>query len=52
MVLNISKEEFMQIKGAVLDEDQHEALKLIKRFVKRLEQQAAQGLKSHLDNSR
>lgn len=49
MVLNISKEEFMQMKGAVLDENRNEALQLIKKFVKRLEQQVFQGLKSHLD---
>jgi hypothetical protein len=49
MVLNISNEEFLQMKGVVLDEDRNEAHELIKKFVKRLEQQAAQGLKSHLD---
>lgn len=49
MVLNISKEEFFRMKGVVLDEDRDEALKLIKKFIKRLEQHAAQGLKSHLD---
>jgi len=49
MVLNISKEEFLQMKGVVLDGDRNDALEMIKKFVKRLEQQAAQGLKSHLD---
>ena len=49
MVLTISNEEFMRMKGAVLDADRDEALELIKAFVKRLEQQSRQGLKSHLD---
>jgi hypothetical protein len=49
MVPTISDEEFLQMKGAVLDGDPDEALELIKTFVKRLEQQSRQGLKSHLD---
>lgn len=49
MVLTISEEEFVRMRGAVLDADHDEALDLIKAFVKRLEQQARQGLKSHLD---
>lgn len=49
MILTISDEEFMRIKGAVLDEDRDEALELIKAFVKHLEQQSRQGLKSHLE---
>jgi len=49
MVLTVSEEEFMRMKGAVLDEDRDEALELIKAFVKRLEQQSRQGLKSHLE---
>ena len=49
MVLSITEEEFIQMKAAVLDGDLGEALRLIKAFVKRLEQQGQQGLKSHLD---
>jgi len=49
MVLTISQEEIMRMKGAVLDGDREAALDLIKTFVKRLEQQSHQGLKSHLD---
>jgi hypothetical protein len=49
MVLTISQEEFMRMKGAVLDADRDEALELMKLFMKRLEQQSRQGLKSHLD---
>lgn len=49
MVLTISEDEFMQMKMAVLDKDSDEALRLVKEFVKRVELQAQQGLKSHLD---
>jgi hypothetical protein len=49
MVLTIIDHEFMEMKAAALDNDGKEALKLIKEFIKRLEQQAGQGLKSHLD---
>ncbi len=49
MVLTISEDEFMQMKMAVLYNDRDEALRLVKEFVKRLELQAQQGLKSHLD---
>jgi hypothetical protein len=49
MVLTISEEEFIQMKRVLLDEDREEALRLIKRLVARLEQQAQGGLKSHLD---
>lgn len=51
MVPTISIEEFMRMKGAVLDEDRDEALELMKAFIKRLEQQSRQKLKSHLDGS-
>lgn len=49
MVLTILDEEFMRIKGALLDKDRNETFELIKMFVKRLEQQSRQGLKSHLE---
>ncbi|MFP4086502.1 MAG: hypothetical protein ACLFUL_06885 [Desulfobacteraceae bacterium] len=49
MVLTISDEEYMRMKGALLDKDSDEALKLIKAFMKQLEQQSRQGLKSHLN---
>jgi hypothetical protein len=49
MVLSITEEEFIEMKAAVLDGDRVEALRLIKAFVKRLEQQERQGLKSHLN---
>jgi len=49
MVMTISDEEFMRMKRAVLDMDHAEALALIKGFLKSLEQQSRQGLKSHLD---
>ncbi len=49
MVLAISDEELMNMKRVILDGDPNEALELIKTFVKKLEQQSRQGLKSHLD---
>ena len=49
MVLNITKEEFFQMKQVLMDEDYEEALRIIKAFHKRLEQQKHQGMKSHLD---
>ena len=48
MVLTISDEEFVRMNAA-WDGDKQEALRLIKEFVKRLELQKRQGLKSHLD---
>jgi hypothetical protein len=48
MVLTISDDEFVRMQTAALDGDRQEALCLIKEFVKRLEQQQKQGLKSHL----
>jgi hypothetical protein len=47
--LSITEEEFIHMKAALLDRDRGEALRLIKAFVKRLEQQERQGLKSHLN---
>jgi len=49
MVLTISDEELVRMKTAVLDGDKQEALLLIREFVKRLELQQRQGMKSHLD---
>lgn len=49
MVLNISNEEYVNMKMVVMDRDEKEALRILKEFLKRLEQQKNQGLKSHLD---
>jgi len=49
MVLTIQSEEYQLMKMVVLDQDREEALRLIKNFVARLEQQGNRGLKSHLD---
>jgi hypothetical protein len=49
MVLNISNEEYVNMKMVVMDRDEKEALRILKEFLKRLEQQQNQGLKSHLD---
>jgi hypothetical protein len=47
-VLTITPEEFQQMQSAVLDGDASEALRLLKKFVKRLKEQKNQGMKSHL----
>ncbi len=49
MILNLTEEELMQMKAAVLDTDGEEALRLLKEFIKRLQQQKQSGMKSHLD---
>lgn len=49
MVLTITDEEFLLMKTVVMDRDAAEALRLLKEFVKRLEQQKNLGMKSHLD---
>jgi hypothetical protein len=46
--MTITESEFIRMKGAVMDKDGEDALKLLKEFVKRLEQQENLGLKSHL----
>lgn len=48
MVLTISDDELIRMKMAVTDNDDKEALLIVKELVKRLEQQKNQGLKSHL----
>jgi len=47
-ILTIAPEEFQQMQSAVLDGDGGEALRLLKKFVKRLKEQKNRGLKSHL----
>jgi hypothetical protein len=49
MVLTIAGEEFLRMKMAVLDGDGKDALRILKEFVKRLDQQNKRGVKSHLD---
>jgi hypothetical protein len=48
LVVTITESEFILMKSACLDKDGEEALKLLKEFIKRLEQQENRGLKSHL----
>ena len=48
MVLTISNQEFQEMRMAAMDDDEDEALRLIKVFIKRLEQQKQQGMKFHL----
>jgi hypothetical protein len=49
MVLDLTEQEFMRMKAAVLDDDGGEALRILKDFIKRIEQQKQGGMKSHLD---
>ncbi len=48
VVLTITPDEFQQMESVALDGDKSEALRLIKKFVKRLKEQKNRGLKSHL----
>ncbi len=48
VVLTITPDEFQQMESAVLDTDAGEALRLLKKFVKRLKEQKNLRLKSHL----
>ena len=48
MVLTITPDEFQQMESVVLDADGGEALRLLKKFVKRMKEQKNRGLKSHL----
>lgn len=50
MVLPISDDEYIRIKAVLMDEDAAEALRLLKTFRKRLEEQMSRGLKPHLDH--
>ncbi len=47
-VLTIAPEEFQEMQSAVLDADGDKALRLLKKFVKRLKEQKNRSLKSHL----
>jgi hypothetical protein len=48
MILNLSDEDLLRMKTAALDDDSDNALKLIKEFLKRLDQQKNSGMKTHL----
>ncbi len=48
VVLTITPDEFQQMESTVLDADAGEALRLLKKFIKRLKEQKNRGLKSHL----
>jgi hypothetical protein len=49
MILTITTQEFHEMRMAAMDDDKDGALHMIKEFIKRLEQQEHQGMKSHLD---
>jgi len=48
VVLTITPDELQKMESTVLDGDAHEALRLLKKFVKRLKEQKNRGMKSHL----
>jgi len=49
MILRISDQEFQEMRMVAMDDDKDKALRLIKGFIKRLDQQNHQGMKSHLN---
>lgn len=49
MILAISDQEFQKMRMVAMDDDKDEALRMIKVFIKKLELQKQQGLKSHLN---
>jgi len=50
IVLELSAQEVMQMKAAVMDREGDEALRLLKAFIQRLEKKKHAGMKSHLDS--
>jgi len=49
MIIEITEQEFQKMKMMAMDDDKNEALRMIKSFIKGLEQQKQQGMKFHLD---
>jgi len=49
MILTITDQEFHEMRMAAMDDNKDEALRMIKEFIKRLDQQKHQGMKFHLD---
>jgi len=49
MILRISDQEFQEMRMVAMDDDKDKALRLIKGFIKRVDQQNHQGMKSHLN---
>jgi hypothetical protein len=47
MILTISNREIQEMQMAARDDDKDEALRLVKGFLNRLEQQKQQGMTSH-----
>ncbi len=50
IVLELSEQEVMQMKAAVMDREGDEALRLLKTFLQQLEKKKHAGMKSHLDS--
>jgi hypothetical protein len=48
VVLPMTPDEWQQMQSVVLDGDGEAALRLLKKFIKRLQEQKNRGLKSHL----
>jgi len=51
MVLTITQEEYLRMQRILLDQDETEALRMIREFCKGIDLQKQRGLQSHLDAS-
>lgn len=49
MILTTSHQEFQEMRMVAVDDDKNEILRLIKGFIKGLDQKKHQGMKFHLD---
>jgi hypothetical protein len=52
MLIKISAEEYMRMKGIQMDSDEKDALALVKILLSRIEDEENHRMKSHLDQSR
>jgi len=48
-VVSLDEHDLLELERIMTDRDEKEAFRLLKEFLKRLEQQKKLGLKSHLD---
>jgi hypothetical protein len=51
ILIKITAEEFMRMQGIKLDNDEKDALAMVKLLVSRVEADERRGMKSHLDQS-
>lgn len=49
MILSFTDQKLQEMRAVILDDDKDEALRLVKSFIKRLEQQKHQEMKSLLN---